>query len=118
MVVMQQAATVKRAMAAANENAHRDLRRKRIGLLLLGLLFFSAWRLARPGQAINSDPATAQLVPRRTVAYSADLHSIADRTNASTLRLPGRGQRRAGAAAARDLAAADGVRNDSLVPFR
>ena len=112
MVIMQQAGTVKRAMAAANESAHRDLRRKRIGLLLLGLLFFSAWRLARPGRAINSDPATAQLVPRRTVAYSADLHSIADRTNAST---PGssRGRRRAGAAA-RDLAE-DGARNGSLV---
>lgn len=76
IVITQQAGTVKRAIAAANDIAQRDLRRRRIGLVLFMLLFFSAWRLVRPGRAPNSDPATAQLLPRRTVAYSRDLHSV------------------------------------------
>ena len=84
-VIAQSHDTVKRAIAAANDIAQRDLRRKRVGLLLLALLFFSAWRLARPGRTPNSDPSTAQLVPRRKVSYSRDL------LNASIVR---RGRRR------------------------
>jgi hypothetical protein len=85
LVIREQASTVKRAMAAANDMAQRDLRRRRGCLLLVFLLLFSAWRLLQPAPAalIPQEHGAGGLSPRRTVAFDSHGLNSSENTRAN-----------------------------------
>jgi hypothetical protein len=78
LVIAQQSDTVKRAIAAANEQGQRDVLRRRSGLLLLLLLGFSAWRLMQPA-AISERSEAPERTPLLRLAPISNANATGGR---------------------------------------